>query len=150
MDEASDDTARGEMLLGLVLLYWALHERMECVEPEFTRQERVLLLRLGTPRRMGQLAHLMQAQPSAITALADGFEERGLARRRRDPEDRRVWLLELTDQGRTLRREMLDHLDRILHETTGLADDELEILCNLLLKTRDHIKATGLPKVLPL
>lgn len=145
-----DDMAPGERLLSLALLYWAMHERLECPLPELTKQERLMLLKLGAPARMGQLAREMQALPSTVTALADGLESRALVARRRDPDDRRAWLLELTPQGREMRHEMLELLERVWREVTGLAPTELDRLGALLLKTRDNIKANGLPKGFPL
>ncbi|EYD70915.1 MarR family winged helix-turn-helix transcriptional regulator [Limimaricola hongkongensis] len=146
MANDTDDSARGEMLLTLMLLYCALHERLACPLADLSNQERILLLKLGAPCRMGHLAREMQALPSSVTALADGLEARGMVARRRDPEDRRAWLLELAPAGRAARREMIEQLDRVSREVTGLDETELDTLGMLLLKSRDHIRATGLPK----
>lgn len=140
------DTASGEMLLSIVLLYWGLQDRLEHCEPELSKQERLFLVRLAAPRRMGDLARVMQALPSTLTALADGLEAKGLVERSRDPDDRRAWLLGLTEAGQTKRAELLDHADRALREATGLSDDDLQTFGALLLKVRNHIKADGLPK----
>jgi DNA-binding MarR family transcriptional regulator len=58
---------------------------------------------------------------SAVVALVDDLEERGLAERRRDPVDRRAYTLYLTPQG----RELLARLQRIAD------DDEAELLAAL-------------------
>lgn len=148
-EDCEIDGGGGDMLLGVALLYWALHERLERLEPELSRQEHVFLVRLSAPRRMGDLARLMQALPSTVTALADGLEARGLIARRRDPEDRRAWLLELTEAGRARREDMLAHVDRAMRETTGLPEADLDRFAALLTRIRNHIRADGLPKGLP-
>jgi DNA-binding MarR family transcriptional regulator len=51
------------------------------------------------------LARLLGTPPSRLVALVDGLDERGLVERRRNPDDRRLHALHLTDAGRdTLRR----------------------------------------------
>jgi DNA-binding MarR family transcriptional regulator len=51
------------------------------------------------------LARHLGTPPSRLVALVDGLDERGLLERRRNPDDRRLHALHLTDAGRdTLRR----------------------------------------------
>lgn len=52
------------------------------------------------PSRMGELADWLGVGQSAITPLVDRLEAHGAVRRRRSDADRRVWLAELTDEGR--------------------------------------------------
>lgn len=47
-----------------------------------------------------ELAHLLDAPPSAVSVLLSDLEERGLVSRAVDPEDRRRVRLELTAEGR--------------------------------------------------
>ena len=146
-----DDTdfGRGEIMLSIALLYWSLHERLDCVYADLSKQERLILMRLPTPRRMGDLARHMQVLPSTLTMLADGLETKGLVIRQRDPADRRAWLLELTDQGRAARTDLSDRLEIALRDATGLPEHDLDAFGALLLRIRDHILANGLPKGLP-
>ena len=60
-----------------------------------------VLRRLHThgPTPMRQLAASMSCEPSNLTGLVDKLEARGLVERRADPDDRRVRLLALTDEG---------------------------------------------------
>jgi DNA-binding MarR family transcriptional regulator len=87
------------------------------------------------PRHFGMLSHLAanegQSQQamstalgihrSAVVALVDDLEHRGLAERRRDPVDRRAYTLYLTPAGRKL----LAELERVA------AEDEAELLSAL-------------------
>lgn len=95
------------------------------------------------PRQFGMLSHLAvnegQSQQalsaalgihrSAMVALVDDLERRGLAERRRDPADRRAYALYLTRQGRKL----LAELERVAQE------DEAELLTALDASERSHL-----------
>jgi DNA-binding MarR family transcriptional regulator len=83
------------------------------------------------PRHYGMLGHLAAAEGSsqqaladalgvhrsAMVALVDDLEQRGLAERRRDPADRRAYTLHLTAEGRAR-----------LAELHAIAEDEEEVL----------------------
>ena len=103
---------------------------------ELSRRAGFLLVQLGThahrrfaerlgglglhPRHFGMLSHLAAAEGqsqqalsialgihrSAVVALVDDLERRGLAERRRDPQDRRAYTLYLTPGGRELLAEL--------------------------------------------
>ena len=109
---------------------------------ELSRRAGFLLAQLGThahrrfaerlarldlhPRHFGMLSHLAASEGqsqqalgsalgihrSAVVALVDDLEHRGLAERRRDPRDRRAYTLYLTPAG----RELLAGLRRIAQE----------------------------------
>jgi DNA-binding MarR family transcriptional regulator len=53
------------------------------------QSQQALARRLGTP-------------PSRLVSLVDGLDERGLVERRRNPDDRRLHALHLTEAGQTL------------------------------------------------
>ena len=150
MPDLSDiDHPDVNVMLSIVMLYWSLHDRLSCEKPDLSKQERLTLIRLSQPRRMGDLARAMQALPSTMTALTDGLEAKGLVTRRRDPKDRRAWLLELTETGEETRAELGEMLKLALREETGLDAADLQQFSDLLLKIRSHILAKGLPKGLP-
>ena len=58
------------------------------------------------------LSNALGIHRSAVVALVDGLEQRGLAERRRDPVDRRAYTLYLTSAG----HEVLADLERIADE----------------------------------
>jgi DNA-binding MarR family transcriptional regulator len=99
------------------------------------------------PRHFGMLSHLAAAEGqsqqalskalgihrSAVVALVDDLEQRGLAERRRDPVDRRAYTLYLTPAG----RELLADLERAAGEReaellTALNASERSQLISLL------------------
>lgn len=61
---------------------------------------KVLRLLAEGPVPMGQLSEAMAVVPRSTTDLVDGLVAAGLVERRPHPTDRRVVLLDLTDQGR--------------------------------------------------
>jgi DNA-binding MarR family transcriptional regulator len=130
---------------------------------ELSRRAGFLLVQVGThahrlfaerlarldlhPRHFGMLNHLAASEGqsqqalsialgihrSAVVALVDDLEQRGLAERRRDPVDRRAYTLYLTPPG----RDVLADLQRIAeqHEAellTALEASERSQLISLL------------------
>ncbi len=65
-------------------------------------QQRLLraLQRAGGPRRLGELAQVLDVAPRSVTAKVDQAEAEGQVRRVPDPADRRATLVELTPAGR--------------------------------------------------
>jgi DNA-binding MarR family transcriptional regulator len=85
--------------------------RKASVEP---RQHQLLLAIKGLPRgvrpRIAVLAERLQLQHHSTVELANRLAQRGYIRRRRDTDDRREVLLDLTARGEKLLRELsLDH-----------------------------------------
>jgi DNA-binding MarR family transcriptional regulator len=78
-------------------------------------------LAVNEGRSQQALSAALGIHRSAVVALVDDLEERGLAERRRDPGDRRAYALYLTPAG----RELLVELERIADQ------DEDELLAGL-------------------
>ena len=76
---------------------------------------------------MNQLADALDVSQASTTGIVDRMEQRGLITRERDPDDRRVTLVQLTDRGRQaierLGAERRDKLGKLLDELT---DEELQ------------------------
>jgi len=66
----------------------------------------IVLRFLDQPRPMGELAAMMRCDNSNMTGIVDRMEERGLVRRASAEGDRRVKLIELTEEGERVRDEM--------------------------------------------
>jgi DNA-binding MarR family transcriptional regulator len=60
----------------------------------------MLALEGGGPRSQQSLGELLRIDRTTMVAVIDELEERGLVERRRDPRDRRVWAVHLTEGGR--------------------------------------------------
>ncbi len=79
------------------------------------------------------LAELLGTPATRLVALVDGLEERGLVERRRNPADRRLHAVHLTDAGTALMRDIgrvaREHDDAVL---AALDPDERTRLHDLL------------------
>jgi DNA-binding MarR family transcriptional regulator len=80
------------------------------------------VLVFGGPQTMSALATAEQVRPPTMSRLVDDLERLGLAERIGKPGDRRVYLVRVTDAGRTLleegRRKRLARLVEILADAT--------------------------------
>jgi DNA-binding MarR family transcriptional regulator len=74
----------------------------------------VVLARLATegPLRAGELAELIQSDPSTVSRQVASIIKAGLVKREADPDDGRASLLVLTDEGRRAYRQQLDVRNR--------------------------------------
>lgn len=97
---------------------------------QITPEEWVLLNRLWTRdgQRQTDLAESTIKDRTTVTRLLDGMVKKGLVHRETDPEDRRVVLAWLTDEGRDLIQQLLPVLEKLLREaTTGISERDLEV-----------------------
>jgi DNA-binding MarR family transcriptional regulator len=56
---------------------------------------------------MHELAERCKCDPSTLTGVVDRLEARGFVERRSSPDDRRVKVLTLTDEGKAMRGQIL-------------------------------------------
>jgi DNA-binding MarR family transcriptional regulator len=95
----------------------------------------LLVVADGSRETQGAIADALGYDRGQLVGLLDELEERGLVERRRDPDDRRRHLVELTPEGnRTLRR--LRVLAREMDDDflAPLSEDERATLHALLLR----------------
>ena len=87
-----------------------------------------------------ELAAAVGIQDATLTHHLNGMEADGLLTRRRDPTNRRVHLVELTEAGDAAFRRLrtvAQHYDSRLR--TGFSDSELDTLRSLLARLRDNV-----------
>lgn len=89
------------------------------------------ILQLGEPQPMRALADHLSCEPSNVTGLADRLESSGLVERV-TAEDRRVKLLQLTDDGARLRRRLAKRVAAGSTVTAKLNAAERRTLSELL------------------
>jgi len=93
------------------------------------------LLGVHGPLRMKELAEKTGVTTGTLTAMADRLEAKGLIRRAPNKEDRRSFLVELTDRGR---ERFLEHdklHDQLTREiTAALSAEEAAALASALLR----------------
>ncbi len=83
------------------------------------------------PISQQELGRALRIHASNLVALIDELESSGALIRRRDPEDRRRYLLELTDDG----------LRRLAEAETAVQASDAEMLAPLTSAERDRLRA---------
>lgn len=122
-------------------------------EGEVLSSRQVHALYLIQPRQatMTEFATLLRLSPAAATSVADRLVELGMARRERDPTDRRLVYLATTERGSALIRDgnvweqtALSELAAVLeHEAPGLEEQCAEGLVRLVEAAVDRLADSG-------
>ncbi|HEV7563969.1 MAG TPA: MarR family transcriptional regulator [Solirubrobacterales bacterium] len=92
---------------------------------------------LDEPRTMSEIAGFLHCDPSNVTGIVDGLEEKGLAERRPSERDRRVKLIDLTAEGRRLRTRLTREMEKPPAWIEALSDSDQRALRDLLRRAAD-------------
>ena len=110
-------------------------------------QWRVLLLVSRCPGiNQSTLAETIEVEPISICRMVDRLEQAGLVERRKDPRDRRVWQLYLTDTATPLIDKLESRFDDVAAlALSGLKQGERDQLYRMLETIRQNLAeaATG-------
>ena len=98
----------------------------------------IVLRLLDQPRPMGELAAMMRCDNSNMTGIVDRMEERGLVRRAPAEGDRRVKLIELTEEGARTREEMARRIAEPPEPIAGLSAADQKTLHDILRRALDR------------
>lgn len=94
-----------------------------------------VLLHLG-PLCQNEIGHKLLKSGGNMTLVIDNLEKRNLVRRERNPEDRRMIMVNLTEEGRKLISRIFPHqVEAITQEMNVLTSDEqvtLGMICRKL------------------
>lgn len=89
----------------------------------------------GTSMRMKELAGKMGVTTGTLTVMVDRLERQGFLQRTPHETDRRSWLVELTEAGKTLFVQHHQYHLRLTEELLGtLTGEEQKIFCTILEK----------------
>jgi MarR family transcriptional regulator for hemolysin len=100
----------------------------------------LLVVKTGQALNQREIADAVGIQGATLTHHLNAMESSGLVTRRRDPENRRVHLVELTEDGEALfhrLRGAAAAFDRKLQR--GLSDEQAEALTELLSRLRENV-----------
>jgi DNA-binding MarR family transcriptional regulator len=84
------------------------------------------------PMTAGRLAERARLSPGAMTALLDRLEDKGLARRTRDSEDRRRVLVEVTPELRKRAELLYGAPEEAAQALAAFSDEQLEFLIGFM------------------
>lgn len=125
----------------LLLLYHfrhlsnAIEARVAAAHPQLSPNDIGLLLLLGTPKRMKDLAETMTCQPSNMTTMVKKAEAKGWVRRKRSEQDARTVFVELTEHGSKLREQLMSEIHKLTLETSGISEDDFGTMLNIFTRT---------------
>ena len=100
-------------------------------------QDLTVLMDLGQhgPSRMGDIAKHLGLAPASTTPVVDRLEASAHVARSRSSEDRRVWLVDLSDKGRGAVADIAGIYDQVGAEMlSALSDEEQEAFVALFVK----------------
>ncbi len=125
----------------------------ELVVSDLTNAQWVPLLKLfmGEASTVAELARECHLDAGAMTRLLDRLEAKGLCRRVRSVEDRRVVNIELTEPGRETARGIPGVLCRIQNaHLAGFSADEFQAFKGFLRRILDNAQARAKSQTSPL
>ena len=106
-------------------------------------QGRLLMLIACGTQSVSDLAELGHVSPPTISRKLDILVDKGLVSRRRDPNDRRSVLLDVTEEGRSTLEGMREYVNqRLSGYLDKLTDDELEQIQGSLTLLRKAFEIT--------
>jgi DNA-binding MarR family transcriptional regulator len=109
---------------------------------DITPEEWGLLNRLHERdgQRQAELADATIRDRTTVTRLLDGMVQKGLVRRKADPDDRRAVQTWLTKKGRSMRRKLIPVAEELLHRATrDISDQELQTTVATLRKLQANL-----------
>jgi DNA-binding MarR family transcriptional regulator len=92
------------------------------------------------PVSMGEIHEELHMANSTVTVIVDYLHEAGLVKRKRDTEDRRVVLLEMTDKGRDIMESLLEKRQDFMKKALLDMQDSAEELAQLLEKLLNKVE----------
>jgi DNA-binding MarR family transcriptional regulator len=99
----------------------------------------LLKLYLGQAETVAEVARSCEMDAGAMTRMLDRLEAKGLLRRQRSQEDRRVVKLELTEEGREAAREIPVVLSQVQNALlAGFSQEEWQLLKSFLRRLLDN------------
>jgi DNA-binding MarR family transcriptional regulator len=99
----------------------------------------------GPPATMTVLSNALHVSPRNITTLVDALETEKLVRRTNHPTDRRATIIELTDRGAELCRDLWgQHLDGAGKVFSVISDDDQLHLLNTINRLSEGIRSRGI------
>ncbi|OGL39726.1 MAG: hypothetical protein A3C43_05170 [Candidatus Schekmanbacteria bacterium RIFCSPHIGHO2_02_FULL_38_11] len=93
---------------------------------------------------MGELSRNIQVAMPSMTEMIDGLEEVGIVERWRDPDDRRVVRVKLTEKGKKMRKEFMERRREELENIfSKLSSEDWDELIKNLEKASQILKKIG-------
>jgi len=132
-----------ELFLKNGLKPFQLDAEFEEIEKKITHSElmALLLLDLYGKQSMSDLAHHLGAPLSTLTSIIQRLQKRGYILKQKDERDRRIYLVQITDEGKTIVQLGKDKMNELMDRVTqALSAEELQQFIMLGLKVSKAIQ----------
>jgi DNA-binding MarR family transcriptional regulator len=138
-----DDASLGMAMVTSVMrahqiLLARVHHTLEPFGLTFAQFEALRLLAFSRNGKLplGKVGARLQVHPASVTNVIDRLESKGLVRRLQHPDDMRTTLASITRSGRRVTTKATDALNEQVFRNSGLADDRLESLVDVVTELR--------------
>lgn len=119
-----------------------LNSRLAREKITFSQYSVLLALSRNGPMQMNRLSGHMLVAPANVTGLVDRMSKKGYVRRRRDPRDRRLFVVEPTEGGARLFRSISSRFRKYVGRLGAeLTDEELLVTLRALEKVLRVVEA---------
>jgi DNA-binding MarR family transcriptional regulator len=115
-------------------------EQLKCYNLTLGRFHVLRVIINCEPVSMGEIHRELQMANSTVTIIVDYLSEAGLVKRKRNPEDRRVVLLEMTVEGRKIIADLIEKRQQFLAKALLDLEGSTETLYHLLSQLLNKIK----------
>lgn len=115
-------------------------DHLKCYNLTLGRFHVLRVIMESQPVSMGFIHEELHMANSTVTVIVDYLHEAGLVKRRRDTADRRVVLLEITEEGKEIMRSLLKKRQEFMKKALLDMEDSAEELAELLEKLLDKIE----------
>ncbi|OQX93092.1 MAG: MarR family transcriptional regulator [Tenericutes bacterium 4572_104] len=89
------------------------------------------------PLSVGQIIELILSTAGNMTVVINNLKKEGLIKRYPNPEDKRSYIIEITESGKTSIQSIFPkHLDDLEKNFSNLTEDEKNVLISLLKKIK--------------
>ena len=109
-------------------------DHLKCYNLTLGRFHVLRVIMESQPVSMGYIHEELHMANSTVTVIVDYLHEAGLVKRRRDTADRRVVLLEITEEGKEIMRSLLEKRQEFMKKALLDMEDSAEELAELLEK----------------
>ena len=119
-----------------------LNARLRKERITFSQYSVLLALSRNGPMQMNRLGEHMLVAPANVTGLIDRMGKKGYVRRRRDPRDRRLYVIEPTESGERIYKSISARFTEYAEGmAAALSQDELAATLKALKKVRQTVEA---------
>jgi DNA-binding MarR family transcriptional regulator len=122
----------------------ALNARKDMTRSEYELLGMLVMRLEGNQKALsiGEISNFLQITPAGVTHLINPLEEKGLIERLKDPSDRRVVLVGITEKGISIAEDLIAEVqEKLVGLIDFLGEDDSRKLIDLMNKVIDYVSS---------